>query len=93
MKTPGFTHNLIYFEYNNEWKLLRLGAVHILRNRGCWGGLSKWLQYYIGVVRQMITVLHRGDVANDYGITWILGYYIRNFISLEMTKKSDFFCW
>ena len=34
------------------------GVVHILRNRVERGGLSKWLQNYIGVVRQMITVLH-----------------------------------
>ena len=36
--------------------------------------LAKWLQYYIGVVQQMITVLHRGGQANDYGLPWILGY-------------------
>ena len=35
-----------------------LGVVHILRNHG-WGGGSS----------QMITVLHRGGPANDYGIT------------------------
>ena len=36
--------------------------------------LAEWLQYYIGVVQQMITVLHRGGQANDYGSPWILGY-------------------
>ena len=51
------------------------------------GGLAKWLQYYIGVVRQMITVLRRGGLANDYGIPWILGFYIRNIISKDLTKK------
>ena len=55
------------------------------------GGLAKWLQYYIGVVRQMITVLHGGGVSNDYGTPWILGCYIRNIISRDLTKKSDFF--
>ena len=55
------------------------------------GGLAKWLQYYIGVVRQMITVLRRGGLANDYGIPWILGYYIRNIISKDLTKKTYFF--
>ena len=54
-------------------------------------GLAKWLQYYIGVVRQMITVLHRGGVSNAYGTPWILGCYIRNIISRDLTKKSDFF--
>ena len=56
------------------------------------GGLAKWLQYYIGVVRQMITVLiRRGGLANDYGIPWILGYYIRNIISKDLTKKKTYF--
>ena len=32
------------------------------------GGLAKWLLYYIGVVRQMITVLHWGGLENDYDI-------------------------
>ena len=54
------------------------------------GGLSKWLQYYIGVVRQMITVLHGGGVSNDYGTPWILGCYIRNIISRDLTTKIRF---
>ena len=36
----------------------------------------------------MITVLHRGGLANDYGIPLILGYYIRNIISKDLTKKT-----
>ena len=54
------------------------------------GGLAKWLQYYIGVGQQMVTVLHRGVLANDSSIPWILGYYIRNIISIDLTKKSFF---
>ena len=56
-------------------------------------GLAKWLQYYIGVVRQMITVLNRDGLANDYDIAWILGYYIWNIISIDLTKKSYFLSW
>ena len=51
------------------------------------GCLAKWLQYYIGVGRHMITVLHRGGLANDYGITWILVYYIRIVISRHMGPR------
>ena len=50
------------------------------------GGLAKWLQYYIGVVWQMITVLHGGGVSNDYGTPWILGCYIRNINSRDLKK-------
>ena len=39
----------------------------------------------------MITVLHRGGVSNDYGTPLILGCYIRNIISRDLTKKSDLF--
>ena len=36
-----------------------LGAVHKLRSRGGGGGgLSKWLEYYIGAVQDFITVYH-----------------------------------
>ena len=38
----------------------------------------------------MITVLHRGGLANDYSIPWILGCYIRNIISKDLTKKHIF---
>ena len=38
----------------------------------------------------MITVLRRGGLANDYGIPWILGYYIMNIISKDLTKKQTF---
>ena len=41
----------------------------------------------------MVTVLQRGGLANDYGIPRILGYYIRNIISIDLTTKSDFFSW
>ena len=34
---------------------------YVITDRG--GGLSKWLQYYIGVGQQMVTVLHRGALA------------------------------
>ena len=47
--------------------------------------------YYIGVGQQMILTLHRGGLANDYSIPWILGDSIRNIISIDLTKKSDFF--
>ena len=59
-----------------------LGVVHILRNHGKGGGSL-----------QMITVLHRGGVSNDYNTPWILGCYIKNIISRDLTKKSDFFSW
>ena len=41
----------------------------------------------------MITVLHRGGLANDYSIPWILGCYIRNNISKDLTKNIFFFSW
>ena len=40
----------------------------------------------------MITVLHRGGPENDYSVPRILGYYIRNIISLDLTKSSDLVC-
>ena len=46
--------------------------------------------YREGGSSQMITVLDRGGLANDYGIPRILGYYIRNINPIELTKKSDF---
>ena len=54
------------------------------------GALAKWLQYNIGAGKQMVTVLHRGGLANDYSIPWILGYHIRNIISKDfsVSKKS-----
>ena len=38
------------------------------------GGLAKCLQYYIGVGQQMVTVLHRGGLANDpvYHEFWVI---------------------
>ena len=45
----------------------------------------------MGVVRKMITVLHWGDLANDYGVPWILGFYIKNIISIDLTTKIIFF--
>ena len=62
-------------------KLLQLYIGGVWRNDYSitWGGgMPKWLQYYIGVVCPMITILHRGGLANDYGIPWILGFYIRD---------------
>ena len=39
----------------------------------------------------MITVLHRGGLANDYGMPWYtLVYYIRNIISINLTKNHIF---
>ena len=50
----------------------------------------------------MITVLHKGGPTNDYGITYgvvwqmitvyneSLGYYIRNIISIDLTKNQIF---
>ena len=38
----------------------------------------------------MVTVLHRHGLANDSSIPWILGYYIRNIISIDLKKKSIF---
>ena len=45
------------------WLFCRLGVVQILRNHGWSGGLSKWLQYYIGGWGV-------GVRPNDYNITW-----------------------
>ena len=39
----------------------------------------------------MITVLQRGVLENDYSVPRILGYYIRNIISIDLTKRSDLF--
>ena len=39
----------------------------------------------------MITVLHRGGLANDSSIPRILGFYIKNIISIALTENSDFF--
>ena len=38
----------------------------------------------------MITVLRKGGLASDYGIPWILGYYIRNIISKDLKKNQIF---
>ena len=38
----------------------------------------------------MITVSHRAGLANDCGIPWILGYCIRNIISIDLTKNQIF---
>ena len=54
------------------------------------GVIAKWLQYYIGVGQQMVTVLHRGGLANDSSIPWILGYYIRNIISIDLANIQIF---
>ena len=53
------------------------GVVHKLRNRR-WG------------VLQMITVLHRSGLENKNSNPRILGYFIRNIISIDLTKNSDF---
>ena len=37
---------------------------------------------------QMITVLRRCVPENDYSVRRILGYYIRNIISIDLTKNS-----
>ena len=74
-----------------------LCTYYVITDRG--GVLSKWLHRGVS---QMITVLHRGGLeydygitgggpTNDYGIPWTLGYYMRNIISIDLTKKSDFF--
>ena len=42
------------------------------------------------VVHQMVIVLPRDGLANDSSILGILGYYIRNIISIDLTKNSDF---
>ena len=39
----------------------------------------------------MITVLHRGGLANDYSIPRILGYSIRNIISIDSDSEIRFF--
>ena len=72
---------------------INLGVVHILRNHR-WGG---WPFQMITVLQrgggssQMITVLQRGVLENDYSVPRILGYYISNIISMDLTKKSGFF--
>ena len=53
------------------------------------GGVSKWLQYYIGVVRKMITVLHKGWSDKWLRYT-ILGYYMMNIISVDLKKNQIF---
>ena len=40
---------------------------------------------------QLITVLHRGVPDNDYSVPQILGYYIRNIISIDLTENLGFF--
>ena len=40
---------------------------------------------------QMIKVLHRGGLKNNYSAPRILGYSITNFISIDLTESSDFF--
>ena len=40
---------------------------------------------------QIITILRRGGPENDYSLSQILGYYIRNMISIDLTINSDFF--
>ena len=58
---------------------INLGVVHILPNHG-WGESS-----------QMITKLQRGVLENDYSVPRILGYYIRNIISIDLKKKNPGF--
>ena len=71
---------------------INLGVVHILRNHG-WGGWSLQMITVLqrGGSSQMITVLQRGVLENDYSVPRILGYYISNIISMDLTKKSGFF--
>ena len=40
---------------------------------------------------QMITVLQRGVLENDYSVPRILGYYISNIISMDLTKNQASF--
>ena len=71
---------------------INLGVVHILCSHG-WGGVSP-NDYSVtkgGGSSQMITVLQRGVLENDYSVPRILGYYISNIISMDLTKKSGFF--
>ena len=57
------------------------------------GGLSKQI---ITVLQkgegegffQMITVLHRGVPENGYSVRQILGYYIKNIISIDLANKN-----
>ena len=39
----------------------------------------------------MITLLHRGVPEDDYSVPRILGYYIRNIISIDLKKKNPGF--
>ena len=43
------------------------------------------------LAKQSIKVLQRGVLENDYSVPPILGYYISNIISMDLTKKSGFF--
>ena len=72
-----FTWHVYLTKISLSW-----GRAHILM-------ITVW--YYIRVVRQMITVLHGGGLANDYSTPWILGYSIWDIISIDLTKKSIFF--
>ena len=62
---------------------------HLITDRG--GSLQMITVLHREGSSQMITVLHRGGVSNDYDTPWILGCYIRNIISRDLTKKSDFY--
>ena len=44
----------------------------------------------MGESGQLITVLHTGGLANDYDVPLILGYFIRNIISIDLTKNQIF---
>ena len=61
-------------EKENNSNYLNINTILVLQLGEYASLLAKWLQYYIGVVQQIITVLHRVGQANDDGWPQILGY-------------------
>ena len=52
---------------------------------------SLCINYVIEGGGGLATLLHRGGQENDYSVSQILGYYIRNIMSIDLTKISGLF--
>ena len=74
--------------FPETWQKIRFFSVG---KKSFLGGMSKWLQYYIGVVRQMITVLHKGWSDKWSRYTMNLGLLHEEYHFHRLDKKSDFF--
>ena len=64
--------------------------VEIFRKIPKWGGVF-FNPKGGGGSSQMITVLQRGVLEHDYSVPRILGYYISNIISMDLTKNQASF--